>query len=132
VARTAERRRAAPARGAARRDTLSPAHAQLQQRSGYPHVFEHGRFHMTLSDALEGDTALRERQLVVDAQFFETALGVPLPCGPTFEEAADRAARFLGGLPQDDDARGPVDAPSARGETDTAQASGLTPPCTDK
>ena len=48
-------------------------------RWGYPHVFEHWRFHMTLTDSL-GDDALRTRLLADATRHFADALAAPLRC----------------------------------------------------
>ncbi|WP_280155921.1 DUF1045 domain-containing protein [Piscinibacter sp. XHJ-5] len=62
---------------------LSPGQGELLQRWGYPHVFEHWRFHMTLSDSLPSDApddALRQQLLVEATRFFAAALELPLTC----------------------------------------------------
>ncbi|MCK9686764.1 DUF1045 domain-containing protein [Scleromatobacter humisilvae] len=48
-------------------------------RWGYPHVFEHWRFHMTLTDSL-ADDALRAELLADAARHFADALAEPLRC----------------------------------------------------
>jgi len=69
-----------PRRAGTQQPALSPGQIELQQRWGYPHVFAYWRFHMSLSDALPDDAALRQ-QLVVDAtSFFAPALDAPLRC----------------------------------------------------
>jgi hypothetical protein len=76
---------------------LSPDREALQRRWGYPHVLEHWRFHMTLSDPLPRDPdgeALRSR-IVADAQrWFAAALALPLACDAlsVFVEPAPGAA----------------------------------------
>jgi putative phosphonate metabolism protein len=49
-------------------------------RWGYPHVFEHWRFHMTLTDSLPDDPGLRERLLADATRHFAAALAEPLRC----------------------------------------------------
>jgi hypothetical protein len=52
---------------------------ELLRRWGYPHVFEHWRFHMTLSDTIP--EASRREGLRADAQrHFDAALAQPLVC----------------------------------------------------
>ena len=59
--------------------SLSPAQKELLLRWGYPHAFEHWRFHMTLSDTVHDDT--RRESLRADAQrHFTRALAQPLGC----------------------------------------------------
>ena len=48
-------------------------------RWGYPHVFEHWRFHMTLSDSVSDDT-LRASLQAEAARHFAAALAEPLRC----------------------------------------------------
>lgn len=64
-------------------DRLSPARQQCVHRWGYAHVFEHWRFHMTLSDTLPNDApgdALRQRLVDEATRHFAAALAVPLAC----------------------------------------------------
>lgn len=59
--------------------SLSPAQKELLQRWGYPHAFEHWRFHMTLTDTVRDDA--QRDGLRADAQrHFATALVQPLAC----------------------------------------------------
>ena len=48
-------------------------------RWGYPHVFEHWRFHVTLTDSL-GDESLRAALRADATRHFESALAEPLLC----------------------------------------------------
>ena len=62
---------------------LDPQQRANVARWGYPHVFEHWRFHMTLGDALprdaEGDRA-RDELLHAARRDFAAALAAPLRC----------------------------------------------------
>ena len=49
-------------------------------RWGYPHVFDAWRFHMSLTDSLPDDAALRETLLADARAHFSAALAVPLAC----------------------------------------------------
>jgi hypothetical protein len=63
--------------------SLSPTQKDLLTRWGYPHVFEHWRFHMTLSDTLPDDAggAARRERICEDARrHFGAALQQPLAC----------------------------------------------------
>lgn len=63
--------------------SLSAEQLGLLQSHGYPHVFEHWRFHMTLSNSLNAsaeEEALRQRLLSEACDFFAEALQVPLRC----------------------------------------------------
>src|SRR5438046_3047194 len=67
-----------------RRRLAAPALSTTQREAlacwGYPHVFQHWRFHMTLSDPLADEDPRRET-LRSDAQrHFAEALAEPLPC----------------------------------------------------
>ena len=76
-----EFRRPASAEEAARR--LTPALDDQQRanvaRWGYPHVFGHWRFHMTLTDGV-ADDGLRSELLADAARHFAAALAEPLRC----------------------------------------------------
>ncbi len=64
-------------------NSLSPTQQQLVRRWGYPHVFEHWRFHMSLTDSLPQDAlgdALRQRLADEATRHFAAALAVPLAC----------------------------------------------------
>jgi len=52
------------------------------RRFGYPHVFDHWRFHMTLSNCLPADApaALRDRLFREATAHFATPLSEPLEC----------------------------------------------------
>jgi hypothetical protein len=63
-----------------REAALSDAQRELLQRYGYPHVLGQWRFHMTLSDTLPADSALREQLHQAAARHFAAALGQPLEC----------------------------------------------------
>jgi len=52
----------------------------LLQRHGYPHVLGHWRFHMTLSNSLPPDAALRDALHQAASRHFAAALGQPLEC----------------------------------------------------
>jgi putative phosphonate metabolism protein len=58
---------------------LAPAQQACLARWGYPHVFEHWRFHMTLTDGL-ADAAVLEAELAAARAHFAAALAVPLAC----------------------------------------------------
>ena len=59
---------------------LTEVQSGFLRRWGYPHVFEHWHFHMTLSNPLAEDEALLER-VRGDAQaHFASALAQPLAC----------------------------------------------------
>jgi len=71
-------------------DTLGAAQRELLARYGYPHVLDHWRFHMTLSDTLPNDAELRgDLQCGAEAHF-AAALAQPLRCDALclFTEAA--------------------------------------------
>jgi len=59
---------------------LDEAHEALLRRWGYAHVFDCWRFHMTLSNRLPEDAALRQRWTQDARQHFSAALAQPLPC----------------------------------------------------
>lgn len=64
-------------------DGLGPAQQQCVRRWGYAHVFEHWRFHMTLTDTLAHDAsgeALRRRLIDEATRHFAAALAAPLAC----------------------------------------------------
>ncbi|HEX6704894.1 MAG TPA: DUF1045 domain-containing protein [Albitalea sp.] len=73
---------------------LSPPQQELLRRWGYPHVFGHWRFHMTLSNPLPADASLRERWTEAAQRHFGAALAAPLRCESicVFTEPAPRAA----------------------------------------
>jgi Protein of unknown function (DUF1045) len=52
----------------------------LLQRHGYPHVLGHWRFHMTLTDSLPPDAALRDELQQAAQHHFAAALRQPLEC----------------------------------------------------
>jgi hypothetical protein len=52
----------------------------LLMRYGYPHVLSHWRFHMTLTDTLPDDLALRNSLHGAAARHFAEALAQPLAC----------------------------------------------------
>jgi hypothetical protein len=58
---------------------LAPAQLAYVARWGYPHVFEHWRFHMTLTDGL-ADAAALEAELAAARAHFAAALAAPLAC----------------------------------------------------
>jgi hypothetical protein len=76
----------APADEARRRlsdPSLSPIQMESIRRWGYPHVFDHWRFHMTLSDDFPADRASADRfqRLRAEARrHFADALAPPLGC----------------------------------------------------
>jgi hypothetical protein len=76
---------------------LSAAQARHLNDWGYPHVFDQWRFHMTLTDALPGDAALRERWMNDAQQHFSAALAAPLLCDSVcvFTEATPGADAML-------------------------------------
>ncbi|MFL6661821.1 MAG: DUF1045 domain-containing protein [Rhizobacter sp.] len=57
---------------------LDPSQQALLRRWGYPHVFEHWRFHMSLTGSLPDDAALRDRWFTEATRHFAPALAVPL------------------------------------------------------
>jgi hypothetical protein len=62
---------------------LDARQREYAARWGYPHVFEHWRFHMTLSDSLPADAggdALRATLCDDATRHFAAALAVPLRC----------------------------------------------------
>ena len=59
---------------------MSAEQRALLQRHGYPHVLGHWRFHMTLSNSLPPDAALRDAMHQAASQHFGAALGQPLAC----------------------------------------------------
>lgn len=62
---------------------LSPTQAAALRRWGYPHVFEHWRFHMTLSDTLHPDRTHPDERGDLKAAaeaHFEPALREAVPC----------------------------------------------------
>ena len=62
---------------------LDAAHRANLQRWGYPHVFGHWRFHMTLTDSLARDAEgerVRVRLLAEAQHHFGAALAEPLRC----------------------------------------------------
>lgn len=59
---------------------LTAAQRVLLQRHGYPHVLGQWRFHMTLSDSLPPDAALRDTLHHAASQHFAAALSQPLAC----------------------------------------------------
>ncbi|MET0334858.1 MAG: DUF1045 domain-containing protein [Rhizobacter sp.] len=67
----AQRRLAAP---------LDDTAHRLLQRWGYAHVFDHWRFHMTLTDTLPDDLTLRQGVEQAAQAHFAEALRVPLAC----------------------------------------------------
>ncbi len=80
--------------------SLSSTQKELLKRWGYAHVFEHWRFHMTLSDSLPDDAAgaARRELLRQEAQrHFAAALAQPLACESVcvFCEPAEGAAFVL-------------------------------------
>lgn len=78
----------APEAVAARRaKTASAAQRLLLDRWGYPHVFEHWRFHMSLSDP---NPPAPQRLAEQAARHFEAALAAPMRAGglALFHEAA--------------------------------------------
>ena len=65
-------------------DGLGPAQQQCVRRWGYAHVFEHWRFHMTLTDTLAHDAsgeALCRRLINEATHHFAAGLAGPVPCG---------------------------------------------------
>lgn len=64
--------------------SLSPTQKEFLRQWGYPHVFDHWRFHMTLSDDFpEDDEASADRMRHLQAQarrHFADALAQPLGC----------------------------------------------------
>ncbi len=78
------RRPATPAEAARRRTAdLTARQREHVDCWGYPHVFDHWRFHMTLTDSLpRGDAGeALHRALAVDAErHFGAALALPLRC----------------------------------------------------
>ncbi|HUG21293.1 DUF1045 domain-containing protein [Piscinibacter sp.] len=60
---------------------IEPGRQAMVRRFGYPHVFEHWRFHMTLSNCVPPESAaLRERLLRQAVTHFGAALALPLHC----------------------------------------------------
>jgi hypothetical protein len=59
---------------------LDATQRELLQRHGYPHVLDRWRFHMTLSDSLPADAALRDAMHQAASQHFASALRQPLEC----------------------------------------------------
>lgn len=60
---------------------LSDTQRELLARWGYPHVFGHWRFHMTLSGPLPAEAQAERDGIVEDARrHFMAALAVPLAC----------------------------------------------------
>jgi len=59
---------------------LSAEQVALLHRYGYPHVLAHWRFHMTLSNSLPADAALRDAMRQAAARHFAAALALPLTC----------------------------------------------------
>jgi len=60
---------------------LEPERQAMVRRFGYPHVFEHWRFHMTLSNCVPPEsTALRDRLFRRAGAHFDAALALPLSC----------------------------------------------------
>ena len=93
--------RALPTDTELRRRLADPALTTNQREAvacwGYPQVFEHWRFHMTLSDPL-ADQDPRREALQADAQrHFADALAEPLPCASIciFAEPAPGAPFLL-------------------------------------
>jgi Protein of unknown function (DUF1045) len=77
---------------------LSDAQRELLQRYGYAHVLGHWRFHLTLSDALPADDALRQAVQLEAEQHFAAALAQPLECDAIslfVEHAPGRPFRLL-------------------------------------
>lgn len=62
------------------RTPLDDTQRELLHRYGYPHVMDHWRFHMTLTDALPADADLRATLQHQAAQHFAPALAQPLVC----------------------------------------------------
>lgn len=59
---------------------MSAEQRALLQRHGYPHVLGHWRFHMTLTDPLPPDAALRAELQQAAQHHFASALRQPLDC----------------------------------------------------
>lgn len=60
---------------------LSEAQRELLARWGYPHVFDHWHFHMTLSDSLPPEAQGKRERIVQEARrHFVAALAAPLAC----------------------------------------------------
>lgn len=60
---------------------LADTQRELLARWGYPQVFDHWRFHMTLSDSLPADAQAERDAIVEDARrHFLAALSLPLAC----------------------------------------------------
>lgn len=75
--------RAEPSPDELQRRLATPMSAEqrvLLQRHGYPHVLGHWRFHMTLTDPLPPDAALRAELQQAAQQHFAAALRQPLDC----------------------------------------------------
>ncbi len=93
--------RALPDETELRRRMADPALSTTQRealaRWGYPHVFEHWRFHMSLSDPLADDDPRREALQAAAQRHFAQALAEPLPCASIciFAEPATGAPFLL-------------------------------------
>ena len=74
-------RRPATSQEVARRSgaALTPVQRAYVARWGYPHVFEHWRFHMTLTDGL-ADAATLAAELAAARAHFAESLAAPLAC----------------------------------------------------
>ncbi len=73
---------------------LDENETDLLRTYGYPHVLSHWRFHMTLTDSLPADEALRADLLRAAQQHFAAALAQPLAC-----DAVSLYAEPLAGQP---------------------------------
>lgn len=78
-----------------RPERLSPRQRELLDLWGYPYVMEEFRFHLTLTDRLEGDLAARAEQAAAD--WFTPVLPEPFVVAELclFGEAEDGAFRLL-------------------------------------
>lgn len=89
----------------ARRDPrgMSPRQRELFARFGYPYVLEEWRFHMTLSDSLQGVRRLQQDAMAAQARVhFAAALALPLHCEQLavfVQGRADQAFRLAHRLP---------------------------------